>query len=156
MGKLDSRIVVIKVNDGEDYGIRFTDEQMKAQKERVTITDVTCCDCKGAVTAFLIPDKVWLALGLSKEWICLFCLARRLNPHLTANELNLTPDEFSSVVASVIDEEISRQKRKFRLKAINRYGGEKVSSMQVVQVSSFAGSSTATADQVMGRRASLN
>jgi hypothetical protein len=79
-------IVVVKVDDGENYGIAFTKERIEEKHEYVTISDVTCHDCSGPVTLFGIPDKVWNGIGLTKEWICLFCIGRRLNPHVTADE----------------------------------------------------------------------
>jgi hypothetical protein len=69
-----------------------------------------------AVTLFLIPDKVWRGLELTTEWVCLACVARRLNPAITAEELS---------------EEMYKQRRRFRLKRINRYFGARLESCAV-------------------------
>ena len=82
----------------------------------ITVSDAACCDCGGAVTLFCIPDKVWCGLGLTTEWLCLSCVARRLNPAITADELG---------------GEMYRQRRRFRLKRINRYLGVRRESCAV-------------------------
>jgi hypothetical protein len=83
----------------------------------ILISDVTCNDCGGPVTLFLIPDKVWTGLGLTTEWVCLTCVARRLNPNITADDLS---------------EEIYKQRRRFKLKRINRYKGIRMETTAVV------------------------
>jgi hypothetical protein len=145
----DKIVLVVKVDGGADYAIRFTKERMDDKEKCVTITDVTCCDCSGVVTLFAIPDKVWSGLGLTTEWICLACVARRLNPHCTAGELDVTPDEFACVINNFINSEIRRHKREFKLKNINKYCGTKRNSTGVVRFANLNGATTATADQVM-------
>ena len=74
----------------------------------ITITDVRCADCGGEVTLFAVPDKVWKGLGLSDEWVCETCVARRVNPNIGVEELSA---------------EIYKQRRRFNLKNRNRYCG---------------------------------
>jgi hypothetical protein len=85
----------------------------------LTITDVPCIDCGGEVTAYMVPDKVWKGLGLASQdgWICLKCLAHRLNPDISVEE---------------ICDEIVRQQHRFNLKNVNRYQGVKVPCMVLV------------------------
>ena len=74
------------------------------------------------MTLFLIPDKVWAGLGLTTEWLCLSCVAHRLNPAITVDELSA---------------EIHKQSARFHLKrrAFNSYGrvqaGQRGTSVQM-------------------------
>jgi len=80
--------------------------------ERIlTIADVVCCDCGGAVDSFMIPDAVWDGLGYDVEdYACMSCVARRLNPS------NPVPDD----VGTYLQLEISRQRARFGLAGVRR------------------------------------
>ena len=82
----------------------------------VTVSDRPCCDCGGVVTLFGVPDKVWQGLGLTTEYICLHCLAKRLNPDITA-------DAIGDEIGDAIGDEMYRQRRRFKLTKTNRYLG---------------------------------
>jgi hypothetical protein len=76
----------------------------------IRIVDRTCVDCGGEVTLYMVPDKVWDGLGFQlQDYACLDCFARRLNPENPPTDLDQLPDE------------IIRQYRRFKLKAINTY-----------------------------------
>jgi hypothetical protein len=101
----------------------------------ITISDKPCVDCGGTVTLFLIPDKVWDGLGYAlRDFACLACVARRLNPKINPSELG---------------EEIYRQRRRFRLKKVNRYGGLWVAICGLA-IANGVGVSEMTSDQVGG------
>src|SRR5947207_1325007 len=73
----------------------------------------TCVDCGGPTHAFVVPDKVWDGLGFPLEaFACFGCFAKRLNP-------SDPPD------VEHIDDEIYKQRKRFRLKRFNRFLGEK-------------------------------
>jgi hypothetical protein len=75
--------------------------------------NIQCCDCGKAVESFVIPDKVWDGLGFPLEaHACLACVAKRLNP-------TSPPD------ADHLEGEIYRQRRRFKLKRVNKALGEK-------------------------------
>ena len=48
----------------------------------ITVSDVRCSECRGGVTVFGIPDPIWKALGFAREWVCLNCVARSVNPKI--------------------------------------------------------------------------
>jgi hypothetical protein len=75
----------------------------------ILISDVKCHDCNGPVTLFGIPDKVWKALGLKKKWVCMDCVAKRINPKATAKQLN---------------NEIQKRKKRFKLEQFNKVCGQ--------------------------------
>jgi hypothetical protein len=79
----------------------------------ILISDVKCHDCNGPVTVFGVPDKVWAALGLSTEWVCMGCVARRINPNATAEQLS---------------NEIQQRRKHFNLRRFNKFCGAKVST----------------------------
>ena len=62
---------------------------------------------------FLVPDKVWDALCPLDAILCLGCFAKRINP---ANPLQ---DQ------QHLSAEIRRQRKRFKLKNVNRWLGEK-------------------------------
>jgi hypothetical protein len=74
----------------------------------ILISDAKCHDCSGPVTLFAVPDKVWLGLGLTTEWVCTGCIARRLNPNINTEELS---------------DELRKQNRRFNLKQFNKFCG---------------------------------
>lgn len=75
--------------------------------------NIQCCDCGRAVESFIIPDKVWDGLGFPLEaHACLACVAKRLNP-------TSPPD------ADNLEGEIYSQRRRFKLKNVNKALGEK-------------------------------
>ena len=78
--------------------------------DQINIIDKKCAACRGPVTAFMIPDKVWDSLGFFlDDWACLSCVANRINPKnppTTVEQLN---------------REIIGQRRRFKLKEINLY-----------------------------------
>lgn len=79
----------------------------------ITISDRTCIDCGGEVIVFAVPDRVWDGLGIPLDaWICLDCLARRLNP-------KKPPDTVDG-----LNVEIIRQRKRLRLGKNNLYNGE--------------------------------
>ena len=61
---------------------------------------------------FLVPDKVWDALCPLDAILCLGCFGQRLNPADPPAEERLA-------------EEIYRQRKRFKLKNVNRWLGEK-------------------------------
>jgi hypothetical protein len=85
-----------------------------ALENEILIDDVTCCDCGGRCeVGFTLPDQVWDGLGFPLgAFACFACMARRLNPR--------NPPDVDSVT-----EEIYRQRRKFKLKGVNRFMGIK-------------------------------
>jgi hypothetical protein len=87
-----------------------------ALPNEVLIDDVTCCDCGGRCEAtFVLPNKVWDGLGFALgAFACFACIARRLNP-------NNPPQD-----ADQLTEEIYRQRRRFKLKRINKFLGHKL------------------------------
>jgi hypothetical protein len=79
---------------------------------------LACCDCGTDVGpfggGFVVPDKVWDGLGFPLEcYACLECLAKRLNPTNPPAE-----DE--------IGDEIYRQRKRFKLKHVNKWLGDKL------------------------------
>lgn len=74
----------------------------------LTVDDVACCDCGGAVEAFAVPDAVWDGLGYKPgDFACVACTGRRLNPELDPQ-----------IVRGNwywIKKELHRQRRKFGL-----------------------------------------
>lgn len=96
----------------------------------ITITDKPCLDCGGEVTVYMVPDKVWEAIGLESDsgWLCLRCLAHRLSPDLKVDE---------------IGKELHRQRRRFKLsRHRNRYQGLWMSHYTLITAS--AGDSLAS------------
>ena len=61
---------------------------------------------------FLVPDKVWDALCPLDAILCLGCFGKRLNPAVPADKESL-------------EEEIYRQRKRFKLKNVNRWLGDK-------------------------------
>jgi|ERR1700735_3713756 hypothetical protein len=61
---------------------------------------------------FLVPDKVWDALCPLDAILCLGCFGKRLNPADPPDEEHL-------------EEEIRRHRKRFKLKKVNRWLGEK-------------------------------
>jgi hypothetical protein len=61
---------------------------------------------------FLVPDKVWDALCPLDAILCLGCFGKRLNP--------ADPPD-----SERLEEEIYRQRKRFKLKNVNRWLGEK-------------------------------
>lgn len=79
-------------------------------KESISISDRTCVDCSGPVTVFMVVDKVWDGLGFAvKDWACLECVARRLNPEHPPDTLGKLNDL------------IVRRRRRFKLEKFNGY-----------------------------------
>jgi hypothetical protein len=79
---------------------------------------LTCCDCETDVGpfggGFIVPDKVWDGLGFPLEcYACLKCLAKRLNPT-------------NPPAADEIGDEIYRQRKRFKLKHVNKWLGDKL------------------------------
>ena len=83
----------------------------------IRIANVKCADCGGEVTGFVVPDKVWRALGLTRQWVCLKCVAYRVNPTICVENLS---------------QEIDRQRTRFNLQDINRYRGTPLPFTQVL------------------------
>jgi hypothetical protein len=103
-------------------------------KKPVIISDVKCHDCAGPVTLFAVPDKVWCGLGLTTEWVCMGCIAKRLNPTINADGLV---------------GELKKQRRRFNLKTFNKFCGEK--NTQTTKLLLIGeGRTTMTKDEVMG------
>ena len=77
---------------------------------------LTCSDCGKPdvhlTDFFLVPDKVWDALCPLDAIVCLGCFGKRLNPADPPDEERLA-------------EEIYRQRKRFKLKNVNRWLGEK-------------------------------
>jgi hypothetical protein len=96
----------------EDIQVPFEATAEQGDRTSIIVSDVACSKCGGPVTMFTVPDKVWRGLGFAKEWVCLFCVARLLNPEI----LNPTAEGLSK--------EIYRQRAKFELEKINDYCGE--------------------------------
>lgn len=86
-----------------------------ALENEILIDDVACCDCGGRCEAgFALPDKVWDGLGFPLgAFACFACMARRLNPSNPPNVDSIT-------------EEIYHQRRKFKLKGVNKFLGQKL------------------------------
>jgi len=83
---------------------------------------LACCDCGTDVGpfggGFIVPDKVWDGLGFPLEcYACLECLAKRLNPTNPPAE-----DE--------IEDEIYLQRKRFKLKHVNKWLGDKRESQK--------------------------
>lgn len=105
----------------------------------ILVTDRRCLDCGGPVTIFLIPDKVWDGLGYAlADYACLACVSRRLNPQYPDPE-NVTA-------------EIYRQRRRFKLKSVNRYDGLRIRRHKVVIADGEDGLTEMTAEQAAGGR----
>jgi hypothetical protein len=80
--------------------------------DAIHISDRACVDCGGEPVLFAVPDKVWRKLGLTmKDWFCLDCFARRLDPANPAT----SPE--------VLARQIVWKRRHFGLKRHNVYGG---------------------------------
>lgn len=78
----------------------------------ITISDRTCVDCGGLPHNFIVADKVWDGLGLKlDDWICVPCLARRLNP------------DHPPKTHREICKEIARQRKRFDLDSRNYFLG---------------------------------
>jgi hypothetical protein len=104
----------------------------------IIISDAKCHDCSGPVTVFAVPDKVWRGLGLTTEWVCMGCVARRINPNATAEQLR---------------SEIKKHQKRFRLKRFNTFCGEKnlTPNLFLFELSAErAGVDTMTVAEVMG------
>jgi hypothetical protein len=75
-----------------------------------------CSDCGKPdvhlTDSFLVPDKVWDALCPLDAIVCLGCFGKRLNPADPPDKERLA-------------EEIYRQRKRFKLKNVNRWPGEK-------------------------------
>jgi hypothetical protein len=109
---------------------------------RLLVTGVSCSDCGGPVTAFVLPDKVWRDLGL-QGWICLRSVLSRLNPAIAAVE--------DANLVKVIHQEIYRQRRRFKLKRINKYLGNRMEFVGLAIAEQEDGDPTSlTVEQVMG------
>jgi hypothetical protein len=80
------------------------------------VATLRCSDCGKPdvhlTDFFLVPDKVWDALCPLDAILCLDCFGKRLNP---ANP----------PVKERLEEEIYRQRKRFKLKDVNRWLGEK-------------------------------
>jgi len=96
----------------------------------ITVIDSKCCDCSGACTLYLVPDKMWKALGLDKEWICVSCLVRRLEPTISAEEIAACDYE---EVLTLLRNFIYSRRRKFKLKRINRFKRARVECSTLVR-----------------------
>src|ERR1700722_716644 len=78
--------------------------------DQIIITDRKCTACRGPVTAFMIPDLVWDALGFFlDDWACLSCVANRWSPKKPPSTIDQ------------LNQEIIRQRRRFKLKEVNLY-----------------------------------
>jgi hypothetical protein len=100
----------------------------------IFISDAKCHDCSGSVTLFAVPDKVWCGLGLTTEWVCMGCIAKRLNPTITADGL---------------DSELKKQRHHFNLKKFNKFCGAKnTQTTKLLLIGS--GPTTMTKNEVMG------
>ena len=95
----------------------------------ILISDAKCHDCSGPVTLFAVPDKVWRGLGLTTEWICMGCIARRINPTISAEQL---------------DVELKKHRRRFNLKKFNKFCGEVLRVPNVMLMVGEAGADGAT------------
>jgi hypothetical protein len=105
----------------------------------ILVSDANCHDCKGPVTLFGIPDKVWKGLGLTTEWVCISCVMHRLNPAFS-----------SAATAYDLSKEIHRQRKRFKLKAINRICGQRAPAYAVVMQPENESCSTLTKKEIMG------
>jgi hypothetical protein len=80
------------------------------------VATLRCSDCGKPdvhlTDFFLVPDKVWDALCPLEAIVCLGCFGKRLNPADPPDEERL-------------EEEIYRQRKRFKLKNVNRWLGEK-------------------------------
>jgi hypothetical protein len=124
----------------------------------ILISDVICSDCKGPVTLFGIPDKVWAGLGLRAEWLCLQCVGARLAVSL--GDAEILDAWRADVAAGSIDQAELRelvntlivgQRKKFKLKRFNRYCGSKMESILVAVAIPGEGIGTSLkAHEVMG------
>jgi hypothetical protein len=104
----------------------------------IIVSDAQCYDCNGSITVFGVPDKVWSALGLTTEWLCMGCVAKRINPSATANQL---------------ESEIRKHRKTFNLRRFNKICGEKVHTpnLFLFELSvERAGVETMTVAEVMG------
>jgi len=109
----------------------------------ILVSDANCHDCKGHVTLFGIPDKVWKGLGLTTEWLCISCILRRLNPAFTSEA---TDDDLS--------EEIYRQRKRFKLKRIDLIFGQPVPFYLIVLQPENESHSALTRKEIMEARPS--
>jgi hypothetical protein len=98
----------------------------------IHISDAQCCDCNGPLAAFVIPDKVWLKLGLT-GWVCMTCVARRINPQAAYSDVDA--DELCDIILS--------QRRRFNLKRFNKYLGKRMECMVVIECHAGEGVDTA-------------
>jgi hypothetical protein len=86
--------------------------------EDFLVATLRCSDCGKPdvhlTDFFLVPDKVWDALCPLDAILCLGCFGKQLNPAVPADKESL-------------EEEIYRQRRRFKLKKVNRWLGDKSS-----------------------------
>ena len=86
------------------------------QRKTISVATLRCSDCGKPdvhlTDFFLVPDKVWDALCPLDAILCLGCFGKRLNPADPPNDERL-------------EEEIYRQRKRFKLKNVNRWLGEK-------------------------------
>ena len=84
--------------------------------EDFLMATLRCSDCGKPdvhlTDFFLVPDKVWDALCPLDAILCLGCFGKRLNPAVPADKESL-------------EEEIYRQRKRFKLKNVNRWLGDK-------------------------------
>jgi len=80
------------------------------------VATLRCSDCGKPdvhlTDFFMVPDKVWDALCPLDAIVCLGCFGKRLNPADPPDKERLA-------------EEIYRQRKRFKLKNVNRWLGEK-------------------------------
>jgi len=80
------------------------------------VATLRCFDCGKPdvhlTDFFLVPDKLWDALCPLDAILCMRCFGKRLNPADPPDEEHLA-------------EEIYRQRKRFKLKNLNRWLGEK-------------------------------
>jgi len=81
------------------------------------VATLRCSDCGKPdvhlTDFFLVPDKVWDALCPLDAILCLGCFGKRLNPDKPLQD------------QQHLDAEIRRQRKRFKLKNVNRWLGEK-------------------------------
>jgi hypothetical protein len=78
-----------------------------------------CCGEPGVeLSGFMVPDKVWDALFPLDVHVCASCFATKLNP-------DNPPDR------EHLEEEIRRQRKRFNLRAVNKWLGDKTIGEQL-------------------------
>jgi hypothetical protein len=106
----------------------------KAACTAILVSDAACKRCGGPVELFLVPDKVWKALGLD-GWVCPSCVASALKPGLGARDLG---------------QEIRAQRKRFELKRFNWYCGAHLEHTGVIIARDAGVGPAMTRAQVMG------